>query len=73
MARKTGTSMTYARSGAAARRRRADKQRAEERSWAAKSGPVKIYFRESPQAADLQGDYDGNAPRGSARSSSRAA
>ncbi len=52
MARKTGTSMSYATSSNAQRRRRADKQRAEERSWAARSGPVKIYYRRSPQDSD---------------------
>ena len=42
MSKKTGTSMSYAESSPAYRRRRAAKLRAEERSWAARSGPVVI-------------------------------
>ncbi len=42
MARKTGTSMTYATMSPRTRRRVERARRAEERSWAARSGPVVI-------------------------------
>ncbi len=35
------------------RRGLAARQRAEERDWAAKSGPVKIYYRDPGKATDL--------------------
>ncbi len=42
MSKKTGTSMSYAESSPAYRRRRAAQLRAEELSWAARSGPVRV-------------------------------
>ncbi len=53
MARKTGTSMSYATISPGKRRALGRRRRAEEASWAAKSGPVKVYFRESPHSDDL--------------------
>ena len=53
MAPKTGTSMT--RAPLSPRRRRAyeRRRRAEERSWAAKSGPVVVYYRPVEGPDDL--------------------
>ncbi len=51
MGKKTGASMSYDTSSARYRRRRAAKLRAEERSWAARSGPV-VIIRPVDVAAD---------------------
>ncbi len=73
MARKTGTSMNVDSSNPRLRRQAARKRHREEKSWAAKSGPVKIYFRVSRQEADVQGEYDAQGAAGSASSTSRVA
>ncbi len=57
---------TPAQQRTAYRARREAKLRAEERSWAAQSGPVRIFYRRPPQDADLQGDYDEAGAAGSA-------
>ncbi len=43
MTKKTGSSMSYETWTADYRRRRDRRQRAQERAWAAKSGPVRTY------------------------------
>ncbi len=53
MASKTGTSMTYVPLSARRRRQYAARRRAEERRWAAKSGPMKIYFTDPRKTTDL--------------------
>ncbi len=71
MSKKARAKVTNAQYRARHRDRRAEKLRAEERSWAARSGPVTVYFREPPQGAVVQGEYAGDGAVGSARSTSR--
>ncbi len=66
MARKTGTSMNIDYSNPRLRRRAARRRHREEKSWAAQSGPVKIYFRRPPQEVDLQSEYDAHGAAGDA-------
>ena len=56
MTKKTGASMSVDYSNPRYRRRYAARRRAEERSWAEKSGPVKIYYRDPPLDAAVQGE-----------------
>ncbi len=56
MARKTGTSMSYAVGSPRQRRRQAAKRRAEEQAWVARSGPVFVYH-ELGQAAGEKKHY----------------
>jgi hypothetical protein len=66
MSQKTGTSMSYDTSSARYRRRRAAKRRAEERSWAARSGPVVILHLAVVVADGQVEDYAPNGAAGSA-------
>ncbi len=56
MARKTGTPMSYATISPRTRRRVERARRAEERRWAAQSGPVRIYYR-PPDSVDPPARY----------------
>ncbi len=64
MARKTGTSMGIDYTNPRFRRRHAAKLRAEERAWAARSGPVRVYFERSRLDTAVQGQYDADGRRG---------
>jgi hypothetical protein len=64
MARKTGTSMSYAQISPHTRRRIARARRAEERSWAARSGPVVIVRGPGEVAADIPAQYDQDGAAG---------
>ncbi len=66
MSQKARAKMTNAQYRARHRDRRAEKLRAEERSWAAQSGPVKIFFRDPQLDAATQGEYAGDSVAGSA-------
>ncbi len=68
MRKKTSFKASSAKFRARYRRGLAARQRAEEREWAAKSGPVKIYFRDPPLDAATQGEYAGDGAAGSASS-----
>ncbi len=57
MGKKTGTNMSWETWNPRYRKRRDAKRRAEERSWAARSGPVVIIRAASGGRSDLQSEY----------------
>ncbi len=64
MGKKTGSSMSWETWTPRYRKRRDAKRRAEERAWAARSGPVKIIRAASGGSSDVQSDVGSDGVRG---------